>query len=74
MHGGPSSFCAPARPRAVLRVGLVKPVIIGAGRGRRLKHLTDEIPKTLVPVLGRPMLESILEAHACRQLGSLPFV
>jgi choline kinase len=64
LHGGPSSFCAPARSRAVLRVGLVKPVIIGAGRGRRLKHLTDEIPKTLVPVLGRPMLESILEAYA----------
>lgn len=40
----------------------VKPVIIGAGRGRRLKHLTDEIPKTLVPIVGRPMLESILEA------------
>lgn len=40
----------------------VKPVIIGAGRGRRLRHLTDDLPKTLVPVLGRPMLESILEA------------
>ena len=40
----------------------MKPVIIGAGRGRRLKHLTDEIPKTLVPIVGRPMLESILEA------------
>lgn len=42
----------------------VKPIIIGAGRGRRLQHLTDEIPKTLVPVLGRPMLESILDAFA----------
>lgn len=42
----------------------VKPVIIGAGRGRRLKHLTDEIPKTLVPIVGRPMLDSILEALA----------
>jgi len=40
----------------------VKPVIIGAGRGRRLRHLTDDLPKTLVHVLGRPMLESILEA------------
>lgn len=40
----------------------MKPVIIGAGRGRRLKHLTEEIPKTLVPIVGRPMLESILEA------------
>jgi len=40
----------------------MKAVIIGAGRGSRLQHLTDEIPKTLVPVLGRPMLESILSA------------
>jgi len=40
----------------------VKAVIIGAGRGSRLRHLTEEIPKTLVPVLGRPMLDGILEA------------
>lgn len=40
----------------------MKAVIIGAGRGRRLEHLTEEIPKTLVPVLGRPMLDSILTA------------
>jgi len=42
----------------------VKAIIIGAGRGRRLQHLTDHIPKTLVPILGRPMLASILEALA----------
>jgi choline kinase len=39
-------------------------VIIGAGRGRRLGPLTAEVPKTLVPVLGRPMLEHILAALA----------
>src|SRR5262249_49595910 len=27
-------------------------------------HLTTEIPKTLVPILGRPMLDSVLEALA----------
>jgi len=42
----------------------VKAIIIGAGRGSRLRHLTNEIPKTLVPILGRPMLDSILEALA----------
>jgi len=42
----------------------VKAIIIGAGRGSRLRHLTDDIPKTLVPILGRPMLDSILEALA----------
>jgi L-glutamine-phosphate cytidylyltransferase len=42
----------------------ITPIIIGAGRGRRLQHLTDEIPKTMVPILGRPMIESILDALA----------
>jgi L-glutamine-phosphate cytidylyltransferase len=42
----------------------VKAIVIGAGRGSRLRHLTDEIPKTLVPILGRPMLDGILEALA----------
>jgi choline kinase len=38
-------------------------VIIAAGRGSRLRNETDEIPKTLVEVMGRPMLEWILEAY-----------
>lgn len=42
----------------------MKAIIIGAGRGSRLRHLTEEIPKTLVPILGRPMLDGILEALA----------
>src|SRR3954452_4524113 len=46
------------------RTAPVKAIIIGAGRGSRLKHLTDDIPKTLVPILGRPMLDGILEALA----------
>jgi choline kinase len=40
----------------------MRPVLIGAGRGSRLEHQTDELPKTLVPVMGRPMLEWILES------------
>ncbi len=40
----------------------MRAIIIGAGRGSRLEHLTDEVPKTLVEVLGRPMLDQILEA------------
>jgi L-glutamine-phosphate cytidylyltransferase len=42
----------------------VRPIIIGAGRGMRLGHETDQVPKTLVPVMGRPMLEWVLEALA----------
>src|ERR1044071_7300678 len=40
----------------------MKAVIIGAGRGSRLGHETAEIPKTLVSVMGRPMLDWVLEA------------
>ena len=40
----------------------MRPVIIAAGRGSRLRNETDEIPKTLVEVMGRPMLEWILDA------------
>ena len=38
--------------------------MIGAGRGSRLGHNTDQIPKTLVEVMGRPMLDWILDALA----------
>lgn len=40
----------------------MRPIVIGAGRGSRLGPETDQIPKALVPVMGRPMLEWILEA------------
>jgi len=40
----------------------MRPIVIGAGRGSRLGAETDEIPKALVPVMGRPMLEWILDA------------
>jgi choline kinase len=46
----------------------MRPIVIGAGRGSRLGPETDEIPKALVPVMGRPMLDWILDA-----LGSAGF-
>src|SRR5579859_3645375 len=42
----------------------MRAIVIGAGRGSRLGRETDQIPKTLVPVMGRPMLDWILEALA----------
>lgn len=42
----------------------MRAIVIGAGRGSRLGHNTDEVPKTLVEVMGRPMLDWILEALA----------
>jgi choline kinase len=42
----------------------MRPIVIGAGRGSRLGPETDEVPKALVPVMGRPMLDWILDALA----------
>src|SRR5215472_4179626 len=42
----------------------MRAIIIGAGRGARLGTNTDEVPKALVPVMGRPMLDWVLEALA----------
>jgi NDP-sugar pyrophosphorylase family protein len=38
-----------------------KAVILAAGRGTRLGALTDEIPKPMVPVKGKPILEHLLD-------------
>ncbi|HVW24167.1 MAG TPA: NTP transferase domain-containing protein [Polyangiaceae bacterium] len=40
----------------------MKAIIIGAGRGSRLGPRTERVPKTLVEVMGRPMLDFILDA------------
>lgn len=37
-----------------------KAVVLAAGRGTRMKEITDDIPKPMVPVRGTPILESIV--------------
>ncbi len=39
-------------------------LILAAGRGQRLRPYTDHTPKPLLPILGRPTLDYILEATA----------
>lgn len=54
--------------------GLERPnwaVIMAGGRGRRLAPLTDNIPKPMLPVAGRPILERLamlLAAHGIRRI------
>lgn len=39
----------------------MKAVILAAGKGTRMKDLTNELPKPMIPVQGKPILEHILE-------------
>jgi dTDP-glucose pyrophosphorylase len=38
----------------------VKAVILAAGKGTRMRELTNELPKPMLPVQGRPILEHIV--------------
>ena len=38
----------------------MKGMVLAAGEGRRLRPLTDHLPKPMLPVAGRPLLEHII--------------
>ncbi len=45
--------------------------ILGAGLGERLRPITNHIPKPLLPILGKPILESILEKVASLSINNI---
>ena len=38
-----------------------KAIILAAGRGTRLQPLTSDLPKPMIPLLGRPVMAYIIE-------------
>ena len=47
-------------------------LVLAGGLGTRLRPLTETVPKVLVPALGRPFLDHLLEDLACQ--GAARFV
>jgi NDP-sugar pyrophosphorylase family protein len=39
----------------------MKAVLLAAGKGTRLRPLTDEMPKVMIPIAGKPILEHHVE-------------
>lgn len=46
-------------------------MILAAGRGERMRPLTDRIPKPLLPVAGRPLIEHLIESLAQADIREL---
>ncbi len=53
---------------------VTKAVILAAGRGTRMKDLTDELPKPMVRVKGTPILESIVRGLVANGIGRILIV
>ena len=47
----------------------MKAVILAAGKGTRMGSLTDELPKPMLPVEGKPILEHIISGIAAQGVG-----
>ncbi|MFC2036530.1 NDP-sugar synthase [Chloroflexota bacterium] len=59
---------------AVQRIGVglpAKAMLLAAGKGTRLRPLTEQVPKCMVPVHGKPVLEHNVESLASYGVGEI---
>ena len=47
-------------------LGLPKTIILCGGRGTRLRPLTDQMPKPLLPLKGKPILQYLIESYLAK--------
>ena len=58
---GRAPTSAPSRPGHRVGSGAVKAVIMAGGEGTRLRPLTSNAPKPMLPLVNRPMMEHIID-------------
>lgn len=46
-------------------------ILMAAGLGQRMRPLTETMPKPLVPVFGKPMIETVIDALRTRGIGKI---
>ena len=61
-------------PRSSAAGSVRKAVILAAGMGRRLRPMTDRVPKPLLPVNGMPILENALRSLSALGLADTTIV
>ena len=49
-------------------------ILMAAGLGSRMKPLTDTTPKPLIPVCGRPLIETVIDALTARGVAEIYIV
>jgi len=52
----------------------MKALIIAAGKGKRLGSYTKDLPKTLLPVAGKPIIDHQLDALAANGITDIAIV
>ena len=48
---------------------ITKAVLLAAGRGTRMRELTNELPKPMIAVRGKPILQHIVEGLRAAGVG-----
>ncbi|MCL1140594.1 sugar phosphate nucleotidyltransferase [Shewanella pneumatophori] len=49
----------------------MKGMILAAGKGTRIKPISDAMPKPMIPILGKPVMESMIELFAKHSIDKI---